>query len=264
MTDHEGTKYQYCIDIFNPSKTDGIIQIETNTREITLPYIINAGECKEIKLLFREGVLPKVNTGVALNIPSEKMCDPFGKQIGTAKAEEGIFDADPAIFDPDPNEIIVDDMDPGFRIIQLKSPGILQTLFKGEEKSSSRWRIAHSTEYYGKVAQQAFTKPSVMEKNARNGKPILHTPGTYEVFVHNSAPDYRDDDGKPIYVTYTYSVSHADGIFQTEKEMNEPEWISLGKFNLNAGPATITLEDKGKDIRTDIVADAVKWVRSTN
>lgn len=264
VTDHEGTKYQYCIDIFNPSKTDGVIQIETNTREITFSYIINAGECKEIKLLFREGILPKVNTGVALNIPSEKMCDPFGKQIGTAKAEEGIFDADPAIFDPDPNEIIVDDMDAGFRIIQLKSPGILQTLFKGEEKSSSRWRIAHSTDYYGKVAQQAFTKRSGNGEERAEWKADITHPGTYEVFVHNSAPDYRDDDGKPIYVTYTYSVSHADGIFQTEKEMNEPGWISLGKFNLNAGPATITLEDKGKDIRDAVVADAVKWVKCTD
>lgn len=263
VIDHGVTKYQFCIDVFNPSKADGVIQLGTNTRKLSNSYVIKAGTCKEIKVIYDEAyIFPSINTGIALNIPSGQGCDILNMPCGTAKAEEGLFDADPSIFDPDPNEIIVDDMDPGFRIIALKSPGFLHTLFNGRDAAiGSRWKIEHSSVFHGKVAKQAYTKQSGNGEEEAEWKTDITIPGKYEVFVHNSSASYRDDDGKPVYSTYIYSVTHADGSEEIEKEMNEPEWISLGKFNFKAGTAIITLKDKTKDQYDDVVADAVKWVR---
>lgn len=97
----------------------------------------------------------------------------------------------------------------------------------------------------------------------------IQIPGFYEVFVYNSANMDRmmwRQGEQPKKYQY-YIVKHDDGEEEVSIETggrSPSGWVSLGSFYFSKGDTKVTLSDKGSEPRQFIVADAIKWVYTSN
>lgn len=96
----------------------------------------------------------KLYTGISYNIPIQRS---IGKIITfMADTTTGIFDCNPTITTPDPDELIVDNEDQGFSLIE---PGkILNELFEKEfnryyewPHNALRWTKNYNYTYHGEI-----------------------------------------------------------------------------------------------------------------
>lgn len=64
-----------------------------------------------------------------------------------------------------------------------------------------------------------------------------------------------------------YIVKHDDGEEEVSIETggrSPSGWVSLGSFYFSKGDTKVTLSDKGSEPRQFIIADAIKWVYTSN
>lgn len=285
------TKYSVHFKIHNPTEVDGIISINVQEERrgprrerVTggqaqekplLNYIIPAKSYKEIKILCDNR--PRdiaINTNIAQNLPSD-MIYWFPKVDKQSDDKtEGIFDTDNSAFEYDPKDIIVDNEDKGFRLIESNQKTTLQSLFKKEENDKyknlnpwwppTRWTATVGTNFYGDYINSSYYKKAGSGKNQAVWTAQIEEPGIYEVFVYNANNSPRW--GPPQTTLQYYTVKHAEGEEEVsiETQKDNQQWISLGTFYFNSGEATITLNDKGSIPNQIIYADAVRWVFQNN
>ena len=173
-------------------------------------------------------------------------------------------------------EIIVDNEDDGFRLIEPKQRLLRALLFKESEYTESypqgppvmnRWHKIYGSNYHGNGVRSAIVKTDGTGGFKAEWKAELPEEGQYEIFVWSSSEKYKAKE-------YHYTVS-GKGMTPEEVALSTDEegWVSLGQFDLKAGTSFVVLDDRApKKKPTDkqeqrfsmgqrIIADAVKWVR---
>lgn len=292
------TKYIVHFNVYNPTNVDGIISVKIEEGEgfgggsrgrrgrgqqkeskPPLNYIIEARKYKEIKILCNDR--PNnitINTNIAQNLPSDIMQNLSTPNTVSADTTSGMFDSDATLFVHNPQEIVIDNEDNGFRVIESNQKNTLQSLFKKQEEDKyknlnfwappSKWTATIGTNFYGDYINSAIYKKSSNGTNKAEWNTRIEIPGFYEVSVYIPQTNmmmFRRREGGQDYQYYT--VKHDDGeeevFIETTGGMNQG-WTTLGSFYFSAGDTKVTLSDKGSNPNQLIYADAVKWVYTNN
>ncbi|MCB6974080.1 MULTISPECIES: golvesin C-terminal-like domain-containing protein [Butyricimonas] len=257
----------FSIKVWNKGNLNGIVSI-SSYRGKSRDYFIPANACKEIKYYNEFGVSEgvRISTNFAMNNPSLLHFDNFPQTNRLSKPIEGIFDADTLAFAPEAGVYIVDNADPGCRVIEDRR--VLDKVYNKRDDSynGTRWHELAMENSYGELVKSYLMKRSGDGVSAVEWEVDLPESGKYELFVYN---DNSVDAGlvKSGWLTasrvQTYRFAHAEGEETIEllplEEANG--WVSMGVYQFNAGMAKINLSGQGADPNQSIVADAVKWVK---
>ena len=262
--------------VFNRSDVPGIIM----TKDMQ-GWIIPPREGKEIKVRNRKDI-GLVTNNYSLNMPlaenfpcvtSVRLEKPDGVLGDTVT---GIFNLDSITFFQNNNEIIVDNEDPGFRIIKAKGFNIV-SLFRDEEGPEeyqaragepATWKPVVDNNFYGMPVRSAFYKRAGSGKSHVEWNAVLPQPGEYEVFFYHTKPVNTVADPKQeFYYTICSGEEKYDVIAAVDSK--ETGWVSLGVFPFSK-EAKIILSDKDRkdkfetkygSLPQELVADAIKWVK---
>ena len=277
------TKYVVQFKIHNPTEVEGIVSVNIEEgewgrrgrgRQQEKPlqhYIIPAKSYKEIKTLCDER--PRnidINTNIAQNIPSDIVYNFSKINTETKEMTTGMFNTDATLFEYNPKDIIVDNEDQNFHLIESNQKTTLQSIFKKPQEDKyknlttwmppTRWTATVGTNFYGEYINSGYYKKTGNGNNKAEWVAQIETPGFYEVFVYNARIvwGWRREESNMQY----YTVKHDDGEEEVSIETNEntQDWVSLGSFHFSPGEAKVILSDKGSNPNQVIYADAVRWV----
>jgi len=288
----EQTKYQTRFCVYNPSEKDAIITVSvlegggggfrgrmefSISQPVSSNYIIPAGQAFEIKSIYDERpVLLRVSTNISRNLPEVRNFNFPKIESTTQDTSAGIRPIHPDVFRPNPNEIIIDNEDPGFRTISSNNKHKLKDLFrkKDEEKYKnftpwwhpSQWTVMAGDYCYGEVVSSAVYKNKGSGANSVEWKAEMPKDGYYEVFIWNSKSNmffgfgggrggrrHREERNQ----TYTIEYEENKENITLDLESENSGWVSLGSFYFPQGPVSITLTDKVSG--SYVIADAVKF-----
>ncbi len=180
------------------------------------------------------------------------------------------------------NEIVVDNEDEGFSVINTKGRKTLRELILewNEENvdesefgykvmypwnPADRWTPVLNSSYFGKYTKSFVYKESG-DGNAR-AKFVAQLPESGRYNVYAMIPSRRmgsfgrrgrnnSDNSSQVYTVY-----HDDGAEDIEVPIDNDseEWALLGEFYFSDGDAIVELSDKSE--RRVVIADAIKWVK---
>lgn len=312
IRDGENARYQVLFTITNEEDVDGLATVSFRTMSssgggggfgggggmpsLDLEKIIHLEpyQKKEVGIVLdAEPRLMAINTLVSQNVPSA-ISHFFSKIDVNEKMQP--FDGERSEIISDTNEldfeIIVDNEDKGFELIQPKAESILKTWLEidnteEEQKYSgirfnrppNTWKATAQPEFYGKYVLSAYiTAKGTGDKKAIWNAKITET-GMHEIYYYIGKLPVRGR-GRPggaggqgggsgggsqqqdqNYGSYHITVFHDDGEDELAIDVDKAEegWILLGNFFLSSGPAKVSLtnETDGKLV----IADAVKWVK---
>ncbi len=302
IIDREKTRTQIKFLLANPTSVDGIVKIRLRGRPgrgASPPDIFIRSVLLPAKTTFEVGFVTAqppasmtVETFVSQNIPATIDIPFLGKR---AVREEAPFHGensrpfDRSDFFP-PNEIIVDNEDPGFEIRGAAKQNwlsrILQNLFDIEREEESTvftglnllnppafWTRSTSPDFYGEFARSAYIKRSGEGKEKVVWNTDIEDAGEYDLYFHQglrqkmqqgAAARQAAAAGRSFSTprgTKHFSVSSGKGSEEVEIDLNNAElgWNLIGSFQLDAGPNTLELSDKNE--AGYVMADAVKWVK---
>lgn len=291
------TAYQLRFKVNNPSDVDAIITVSVVSGEGGMQrrgrrrggmrgsgdnymknYIVPAGTAKEIKFIKEERPATlMINTNISHNLPTNHSYN-FAKidNVITDTAS-GIFDISPALFAPDPKEIIIDNEGDGFKIMESNNRHKLKDIFKKEEDEKyknfmpwrfpSKWTAIAGDYCYGETINSAVHKAKGSGANSVEWSVDIPAEGYYEVSIWNPKMEgfsfgrrnHREQERNQTY-TLTYGQDKEDITLNLEEE--DSGWVSIGNFYFPGGIATILLTDK---VEGDyVIADAVKFTKIEN
>lgn len=297
VLDRDRTRYQVKFKIANPEPVNGLVAVTFRTgrggpqffgmgrmvQETPIERLIplEAGQAKEIGIVLDDS--PRnmsVNTLISQNLPVV-INRGFEELELNEKAQP--FDGERVLPEPLtlalPNEVIVDNEDPGFQSLYSPSKSWLKRLIeveKEEEKyiglvfwnAPSRWRATTFDNFYGKYVRSAhYIKAGKGDKKVAWNTTIEKS-GNYEIYYYVAEvrmPWMRRDRGERgrdrLSGQLQFLVYHDDGVEDVTLDLNNAEegWNLLGTHYLSAGPTKVELTDKSKG--QIVFADAVKWVR---
>lgn len=289
----EVTKYQIKFKVNNPSDVNAIITASVmqgggfqgggrrggrsmQNDNITENYIVPAGQAREIKIIVDERPANvTINTNISHNLPTSHSFN-FSKIDNTSTDTiAGTFPIEPVVFKPNPNEIIIDNEDSGFRTIVSNSRHKLKDLFRKADqdkyKNFTPWRIpstwtAIAADYfYGETVNSALYKQKGSGNNSVVWTAEIPKDGYYEVAIWNPKINQHFGFGmrrgrhrqEEINQTYLLEADEVKETITLDLEQEDEGWVSMGNFYLPRGNATITLTDKVSS--NYVVADAVKF-----
>lgn len=285
------TKYRISLKAYNSSETDGIITVKaenagggmrgrgprrggTNENEENIwRYIIPAKNAREVRIIHdeRPGRVI-VNTTVSRNLPNEFTFNFSKADNEVSDTVAGIFPVDALLFSPDPEEIIVDNEDAGFRTIEGNTRHKLKDLFRKEEEDKyqnflswrlpSRWTAVVNSTCYGASAHSAVYKSKGKGANKVQWVAQIPQDNYYEVFVWNPkfATFYwgrRNRNKEEQVQTYTIGYEQEEETVPVDFAQEDNGWVSLGSYYFPSGEVTVTMTDKVT--ANYAVADAVKF-----
>lgn len=194
---------------------------------------------------------------------------------------ERLLDRPPILVDP--NEIIVDNEDPGFRVYNPVSRSPLKKLLRitheEDEKyvgirfwrPSRLWRATTNSDYYGGYVKSAhFVRSGTGDKKVM-WQAVLPQIGNYDVYCYNTRmrnpmrrgrgggpPGQRQEGGRS--GQYHFIVHHDDGIDETILDLKNAEngWNFLGTYYISSDTARVELTNESEE--RIVLADAIKWV----
>lgn len=221
-------------------------------------------------------------TGLSQNNPGIFNYTPGKNDISVVDTLQGIFNTDSTIFIPNPNEIIVDNQDPDFKIISPSKSKRWFELFKASstsehieqwetpyqrpQTSSKDWKILYGNNSHGDIIQSVYHKLSGQGEYKAVWEIDIPQAGEYDLFfyhnnLHWSIGDIKIDsdmkNGKLYYTVYTPDEKRE---IILETETCTTGWNPIATFHLPRGKTSVTLDDRGVS-RQIICADAIKWVR---
>lgn len=262
----------YNFNVFNRGKISGVVKLCDNQA-----WIIPPGEGRTIKALVYRAVNFNVETTLALNLPASVSL-PVVEENVYIDTTLGIFPLDPSLCTTEnDNEIIVDDSDSGFKILETRKFSIASLLGISEPRHKyysfsppDHWGRTIRRNCYGFPVRGAVFKQAAKGNQKVQWEARLPKEGKYEVFC------YQPLDDRSLYNTflnfsrkYYYTVFDGQEEQEVVLEMDKDEWgwVSLGVFDFH-GNARITLSDRDRDhdphnksySPQDVVADAMKWV----
>lgn len=257
----------YCFKVFNKSDVSGIVMTGDYQGWIIPPH-----EGREIRTYNQgENISDFVGMPLAQNIPGTvRMKLENLKNISTDFAT-GVFSLDSTVFLSQNDEIIVDNEDPGFRVVQAKGFNIL-SFFRKEKKRhekyqefclENKWFLTIDEHFYGSPVRSALhTLEGDGSKKVEWNVELPHE-GRYEVFFYYSTlfESRRDVKQEFHYTVFDGEKEHEVIAFVSEKDKG---WVSLGEFDF-LKTSKVVLSDKGRknyiDDQQGFVADAIKWVK---
>ncbi|GET34106.1 xanthan lyase [Prolixibacter bellariivorans] len=172
-----------------------------------------------------------------------------------------------------PNETIVDNEDPEFKLVQPESSSFLKKIFQAQLMDNEdqkykglnfwrppvEWTLTTNTNFYGKTVRSAYyTKGGTGDREAIWNVPIKDA-GYYTVFAYVPKINMRwrgEDKGE-----YTYTIHHDDGEDHPAVDIKNTDggWVELGAYYFSPDTAKIELTNKTE--ASIVYADAVKLVK---
>ena len=253
--------------------------------------LINGKQSKRITYLFnREPRSITFNTYASHNIPSS-ITQQFGKieideKLQATEAEEVIAYNEGT----EPNEIILDNEDPGFEISKPKTNSLIQKIFisgshdsESDSQKSSKgglkkdkefkykgmvfwnqpveWTLTTNEQFYGKQIRSAYYLRGGKGDRKATWNVRIKVPGYYKVLAY--VPKIRKGWGhdEKADEDYHFTVYHDDGQDHQVVEMKNSDggWMEIGSYHLS--PDTVKIELTNLSKAQTIYADAVKLVK---
>jgi ABC-type transport system involved in multi-copper enzyme maturation permease subunit len=225
-------------------------------------------------LLNREPRMMTIDTYASHNIPStisqqfEKI--EVNEKITGSEGEEIIEYTEGA----EPTEIIIDNEDKQFTLVQPNSQSLIRKLLKNSHNSEDglkykglsfwnppvEWTLTTNEQFYGKQIRSAY----YMKGGAESCKAIWNIPlkeaGYYKLYIYIpkiSFGHHNEDTNDQ----YNYTIYNDDGKDQQMVELKNIDggWTEIGSYHFSPGTAKVELSNLSK-ART-VIADAVKIVR---
>jgi hypothetical protein len=248
-----------------------------NDENIEKTVVIGAKQSKHLTfLLNRDPRSLTINTYASHNLPStisqryEKIdIDPKGEG---SDSEEII----PYTDGSEPREIIVDNEDKGFRLVQPISKSFIKRLFTPNVKEDDlkykgmnlwtpavEWTLTTNELFYGKqIRSSYYCKGGTGDRKAIWSVPIKEA-GYYKVYayipkIHSFSRDHNAKEPEEI---YDFIVTHDDGVDHpvVKPDVRESTWVEVGTYHFSSDSAKIELTNNAK--AKTIFADAVKLIK---
>jgi ABC-type transport system involved in multi-copper enzyme maturation permease subunit len=246
--------------------------------------LINGKTSKKITYLFnREPRAMTVNTFASHNIPSS-ISQQFGKieideKLQATEAEEVIAYTEGV----EPNEIISDNEDAGFRISKPRTNSLIQRIFKpsnvyetaGTLMSNKEikykgiefwnppveWTLTTNDQFYGKQIRSAYyLKGGTGDRKATWNVPVK-VAGYYKLLAY--IPKVKGGWGheEKTDEEYNFTIFHDDGQDHQVVNMkdNDSGWMEIGSYHFS--PDTVKIELSNLSKARNIFADAVKLIK---
>ncbi len=286
VRDIDRLRTQVSFRVKNTESTDGIIQVKFTLSDKNQPGTLNtepetyiktvllkANETKDITcILYKEPRSVSFNTMVSKNIPSVITLTLSDiKESPNGKLHEGEIVVKEDI---NANEIVVDNEDSLFTVIQPATSGILPNFLdnfrdnKNDEYSWFRWwrapinwkKSIGSTYYGNNVLSIHYCRSGEGERKAI-WSPKLEKSGFYEVYYHVYIPD-EEYIKNNILGEYRFLIVHDDGTDNPVLDLRNAEtgWTHLGTYFFSAGSSP-RVELSNKTTAKMVIADAVKFIK---
>lgn len=302
VTENRRAVLRLSFKVYNPGKVDGVISRISapygmeDSKPIIETFVIKAGECKEIRGLFRYTAHQQLATSLSFNQPSGIVVRPFAtirvKEDELADFEQGVYSLDVAEFGVNSGEIVVDNIDDGFHIVDTRGRSKkLASMFNAKQEryghllpGSTRWVEVMEDFYYGMITRTAFCKLGGVGKEKAEWHTSIPKTGEYGVFAY-VAPLQSDPMESPGSIVIPsgelyYTVYSGDKVIEVmvNPDMYKGGWISLGKYHFVEGEeAIVSLDDRVGNFKEHplvlefglaesdgyvqmVAADAIKWV----
>lgn len=284
------TKYQIRFKVYNRSEVGGVLSVKIeeggggqrggrpDRREVKINdnlhhYIIPSRTAWEIKIINdeRPGRVT-INTNVSANLPGEYSYNFSKVDREVTDTLSGLFPLDTLLFTTGPGEIIVDNEDSGFRILETNTRHKLKDLFRQEEEDKyknffpwrfpSKWTAVINSNCYGRPIHSAVYKAKGVGANRVQWLTTIPEDNYYEVFIWNPKFENwnwrrrnRGHEGHS--QTYVVGYEGEEENITVDLGQEENGWVSLGNFYFPAGEVTVTLSDNVS--AGFVMADAVKF-----
>lgn len=290
VLDGEHTKYQIRFKIANPKKTDGIITLavqaednnnrrrgsnETEDLAYSNKIFIPAQSAKEVGIVFSsEPGRMNINTNISENLPNNLVYEFSGFEDVRKVAMLDEIRNYPLFTDlSNPNEIIVDNEDEAFEIIQQTNESYLRTLlFKNKQERykysgihfwnpPSVWEPILHSDFYGKYVRSGVYTRSGEGKRLVRWNADLPAAGYYDVYCYilKFNVQWGRQKRKP---NYHFTIYHDDGmdeIVLQDGELDEG-WNYIGTFYIS--PENAKVELNNQSVGNMVFADAIRWVKN--
>lgn len=273
-------KNLYSFKVFNQGEAEGTIIADDNQ-----VWHISPGEAVEIKAWRHEE--PYVIKPAYLAMPlSCNLPDILYLTSGTSSFRSDtlarIINISPREFDPDSNEIIVDNEDAGFKIIEndvwrkvFSFKGREKEIRYGYEYRSDRWSLLVDQKYFGNPVRSALVIGIGKGNHKVEWSASLPREGEYEIFYHYVPETEYSKEILADERNFIIDDGTREHELKLELDPDNRGWVSLGVFHFEKSrSAKVILSDKGnvnrymrlsfKKTLPKIVADAVKWKRVYN
>jgi len=268
-------KTMVSLRISNPEDTEGVIKLIFQLEDqIEKVVFLDKKQTKDLFYLFDdEPPSIAIYTLTSRNIPIVLKTE-FPKieenKLAVAFEGERIVDNDMLSFNSG-NEIIVDNEDPGFSVVEPETQGLLFKLLMKSTKSKQKysgfswrtpinWTLTTNDAFYGKYVKSAhFVRSGTGDHKAIWKIPVTEA-SFYDVYYYIDQKKFeRYNRGNP--GQYQFVIKHNN---ETDEPLlslksSEPGWNSLGSYYFSADTALIELTNKS-DGRI-VVADAIKLVK---
>lgn len=291
VLDGEYTKYQVRLKIANPENVDGIINLnidlddKSNTRSFTSDapeqpdysnkIYIPAKSAKEIGIVFNtEPTRMNIFTNISENLPNNLIYEFSGFD---AIKKVAVFDSikDYTLFNDIINErdIIVDNEDEGFKLIQESNESYLKSLIKKDTKDRykysgirfwnppNEWNSVLRSGFYGKYVRSGMYTRSGDGNRIVQWNADLPKGGYYDVYCNIIKINIQWNREKRK-SNYNFKIYHDDGMDEitlADEELEEG-WNYMGTFYIS--PENAKVELTNKSVGKMVFADAIKWVRN--
>lgn len=246
---------------------------EEGSPQLTDPYRIPRGEGLEIGLVTARPVRSlKVVPYLSLNRRMFEAVLPVidDKKMVEAEAFAGARPAPPARAT---GIVLVDDLDPGFRVQDAGGGGGLRLAGKGEETGTdqglpqfilggppSRWSRMTLDAATGRFRHTLVLVRAGEGKRKATFEAAIPKAGRYRLEVHlppKAGARFPLQSGRGKW-TFTLSGAAAGQEVVWDADAAEAGWNNLGVFPVGAGQATVELSDRSEGEL--IIADALRWV----
>jgi len=216
--------------------------------------------------------LTSKNLPAEINIPLESI-----EEDKKAVPFEGESVVDIPVRIAENNEVILDNEDKGFSLVQIEETSLLKDLLLSEDQVKEKysgfstyhpprnWTATTNSGFYGKFIRSAV----YVRSGAGNKKAVWKIPsiekGFYEVYTHiykdSRGRPGRDRGGKETPGEYEYIIHHDEGAETTVLDMKNAVsgWNQIGSFYFSPDSAVIELTNKSD--ASVVVADAIKLIR---
>lgn len=260
----------YDIKVFNRGKVPGIVQTSGYRPRM---WIIPPGEGRAIRAHVSADNT-NIYTIMALNIPGYVELSSEKRDVYTDTTTWYLPLDSTSFSTVNENEIIVDDADPGFTILETRKFNIA-SLF-GQVETRAKYYKFPPEDHWGFTVKEAggygFPVKGAYFKQAGKGNQKVQwetdlPEGAYEVFCYQPFERNRTSD---FLREYYYTVFDGKEEHEVVLSMSKDDggWLSLGVFDFH-GKGRVTLSDRDRkrnsaDKDSDpqvVVADAIKWVK---
>lgn len=282
VTDGERQRFFTRLSIGNEGSIEGIVKIairevgkDDNNEEKKLEYKtydIGINQIKNIGILSdKQPSNVIVNTNASMNIPvKQEISVTKVEGDGSMKAsnEEKII---PLLKWDEPGEIIVDNEDSLFSVVNVTKQGLLIRLASkiavpGDDYQGYTWWLVAgkwgkyvNTLFYGKYLHSAACIRSGSGESKAIWKIPIKGKGQYDIYTY--IPKDKSNENEQHLGDYQYTISHDDGESKVTVNCKDVDggWVLLGTYYCSPGNTKVVLNNQSNSRL--VIADAIKAVK---